>query len=208
MSIVVHRAAERFVTRDSGRITHHSFSFGTHYDPANVGFAAMVALNDELLPPGTGYPDHPHRDIEIITLVLSGALHHVDSTGHEGVLTPGTVQRVSAGSGIVHSEVSEPGLETRFLQTWLRPDEPGLVPSFAISALTTPVGLVEAVGPDGTVSVASRGSRLHLGTICGAAHLPDGPRQLIFIIDGRVKLEISSSGRATRRGFATRVAEP
>jgi hypothetical protein len=86
VTIEVRRAADRFVARAEGRTTWHSFSFGGHYDPANVGFGALVAHNDEHLPPGTGYSDHPHHDVEIVTLVLEGALRHTDSTGRSGVL--------------------------------------------------------------------------------------------------------------------------
>ena len=99
-------ARERFRTDAEGRTTWHSFSFGAHYDPGNVGFGSLVAHNDELLPPGTGYPDHPHTDLEIVTWVLSGALRH-RSTAGSGSIGPGQVQRLSYGSGVVHSEVAD-----------------------------------------------------------------------------------------------------
>ena len=121
--------ADRFVTRAEGRTTWHSFSFGAHYDPGNVGFGRLVAHNDERLPPGTGYDDHPHADLEIVTWVLSGALRHTSTVG-SGVIGPGQVQRLSAGSGVVHSEVADGPEETRFLQAWVRPDEPGLEPDY------------------------------------------------------------------------------
>ncbi len=121
--------ADRFVTRAEGRTTWHSFSFGAHYDPGNVGFARLVAHNDERLPPGTGYDDHPHADLEIVTWVLTGALRHTSTVG-SGVIGPGQVQRLSAGSGVVHSEVADGPEETRFLQAWVRPDEPGLEPDY------------------------------------------------------------------------------
>ena len=91
-------AQDRFRTEAEGRTTWHSFSFGAHYDPHNIGFGSLVAHNDELLPPGTGYAEHPHTDLEIVTWVLSGALRHTSTVG-SAVIGPGQVQRLSAGAG-------------------------------------------------------------------------------------------------------------
>lgn len=126
----VYRGSERFVTEAPGRTTRHSFSFGAHYDPANVGFRSLVAFNDDAVAPGGGYPDHAHRDLEIVTVVLSGALTHRDlGVGSETVLGAGAAQSITAGSGIVHAELVDPGCEpTRFLQSWVRPSASGLVP--------------------------------------------------------------------------------
>jgi len=182
VTIEVRRAADRFVTRDQGRTTWHSFSFGTHYDPGNVGFGALVAHNDEHLPPGTGYPDHPHRDVEIVTLVLEGALRHTDSAGHTGVLRPGEISRTSAGAGTVHAETTEPGTSTRFVQTWLRPDEPGGPSSYATSEVGRPGTLTQVVGPEGVVDVRTRGARLFLGhPDAGVLDLPDAPLLHVFV---------------------------
>jgi redox-sensitive bicupin YhaK (pirin superfamily) len=139
VGIEVRRAGERFVTTAPGRATYHSFSFGEHYDPANIGFGLLVAHNDDTVEPGFGYDDHPHRDTEIVTWVLSGALTHRDSDGRSGTVRPGTVQVMSAGSGIVHAETVEPGAgSTRFVQTWVRPDQPGGVPRY--DAAPVPLG--------------------------------------------------------------------
>jgi redox-sensitive bicupin YhaK (pirin superfamily) len=129
--VEVRRAADRFVTVEPGRTTRHSFSFGSHYDPGNVGVADLVAHNEDLVGPRAGYPEHPHRDLEIVTWVLSGTLRHEDSTGHAGEIRAGTVQRLSAGSGIRHTEVN-PDREApvHFVQMWVLPDEPGLEPSY------------------------------------------------------------------------------
>lgn len=186
--IRVQRAADRFVTHAEGRSTWHSFSFGAHYDPANLGFGAMVAHNDENLPPGTGYAAHPHRDTEIVTWVLEGALRHTDDAGNTGVLLPGEVQRVSAGSGIVHSETAEPGVRTRFLQTWLRPDRAGGEPSYAVTRGARGPGLIEVVGA-GALTVGTAGAGLHLATAAtGVLVLPDAPRLHVFVVDGRATL--------------------
>jgi hypothetical protein len=189
VTIKVRRAADRFVTRDEGRTTWHSFSFGAHYDPHNVGFGAMVAHNDEHLPPGTGYPDHPHRDVEIVTVVLDGALRHADSYGNTAVLLPGEIQRTSAGSGIVHSEITEPGTTTRFVQTWIRPDEPGGVPSYAAAEVGHPEALTEVVGPASAVGIGTRGARLFVGRPApGATDLPDAPLLHVFAPDSTLTI--------------------
>jgi len=180
MTIEVRRGGDRFVTRAEGRTTRHSFSFGAHYDPGNVGFGPITALNDELLPPGTGYPDHPHRDVEIVTVVLDGGLRHTDSDGRSGVLGAGEVSRTSAGAGIMHAEVSDGGT-TRFLQTWLRPDEPGGPSSYASATVGTPAALTELVGPDGAVGVGTTGARLSVGDLtAGELTLPDAPLLHVF----------------------------
>jgi quercetin 2,3-dioxygenase len=185
VTIEVRRAAERFATRDAGRTTFHSFAFGPHYDPDNVGFGALVAHNDEHLPPGTGYPDHPHRDVEIVTVVVEGALRHTDSAGRVSLLVPGEISRTSAGAGIVHAEVTEPGVTTRFVQTWLRPDEPGGPSSYAVAEVGQPAGLTEVVGPGGAVAVGSRGARLFVASSgTGEVRLPDAPLLHVFVPDG------------------------
>ncbi len=210
----VQRSADRFLTRADGRTTWHTFSFGAHYDPANLGFGAMVAHNDEHLPPGTGYPEHPHSDIEIVTWVLEGALRHADSGGNAGVLLPGDVQRVSAGTGIVHSEMSEVGVRTRFLQTWLRPDQAGGAPSYAVGRAAPATDLTEVIGGDG-ITVASAGARLYLADqATGTVLLPDAPRLHLFVVSGRAtlgdcELNDGDAARFTDQGSRSlRVEEP
>jgi len=199
--IRVQRAADRFVTHAEGRTTWHSFSFGAHYDPENLGFGAMVAHNDENLPPGTGYAAHPHRDTEIVTWVLEGALRHADDAGNTGVLLPGEVQRISAGSGIVHSETAELGVRTRFLQTWLRPDRAGGEPSYAVTSGVRGPGLTEVVGAGG-LTVGTAGARLHLASAAtGALVLPDAPRLHVFVVEGHATL----GERALAAGDAARL---
>jgi quercetin 2,3-dioxygenase len=180
--------ADRFVTRAEGRTTWHSFSFGAHYDPGNVGFARLVAHNDERLPPGTGYDDHPHVDLEIVTWVLSGALRHTSTVG-SGVIGPGQVQRLSAGSGVVHSEVADSREETRFLQAWVRPDEPGLEPDYRSTDVTVGDGWTAVAGGDG-VPLASAGTTLHVADLPAGRQLdlPDAPRMHVFVASGQAML--------------------
>jgi redox-sensitive bicupin YhaK (pirin superfamily) len=111
--------------------TYHTFSFGDYYDPAQMGFRALRVINEDRVAPGAGFGMHGHRDMEIVTLVLSGALEHKDSLGHGEVLRPGELQHMSAGSGIRHSEFNPSATEpTHLYQIWLLPREKGLEPSY------------------------------------------------------------------------------
>ena len=131
MTVDVRRGSARFLTQEDGRSTRHSFSFGAHYDPDNLGFGPMVCHDDHLLRPGVGFVDHPHRDVEVVTWVISGGLVHAASVGAPATLRPGEVQVMSAGEGVTHAEVADAEAgATRFIQVWLRPDRPGTEPSF------------------------------------------------------------------------------
>lgn len=119
--VVIRRADERFRTDQDGITTFHSFSYGAHYDPANIGFGPVIALNEECVPPGGGYDAHRHSDVAIFTLVLDGALAHEDTTGGRYVLPAGRLESVSAGAGIEHSERNASDTEPlRFLQLMTR----------------------------------------------------------------------------------------
>lgn len=217
MSLEVHRGDRRFLTpgpdrpgRERGVRTEHSFSFGRHYDPANVGFAAMVAHNDEHLPAGSGYPDHPHRDLEIVTWVLEGVLLHTDSGGRSTRVPAGAVQRISAGSGIVHAELAADGGPARFLQTWLRPDLPGAEPRYALSAADPDQSLTTVIGPGSGVEVAVAGARFAAGRVGpGALRLPADPLLHLFVVDAALVLS-GAGGPAVRLGpgDAVRISGP
>ena len=194
----VRRAADRFVTEAEGRTTSHSFSFDRHYDPGNVGFGFLLCHNDDRLEPGHGYPSHPHRDVEILTWVLEGVLRHEDSLGHGGLVPPGRMQRTSAGAGIVHSEVNDsPGRPLRFVQVWLRPDEPGGLPSYESVDMpasdgwaTLASGLAQHTGSS-AASLGNRHSALHVARLGagGSVTLPDARWLHVFVAVGEADLE-------------------
>ena len=204
-TIEVHRADARFRTRAEGTDTRHSFSFGTHYDPGNVGFGPLLVHNDDRVRSGSGYSEHPHADAEILTWVLEGSLVHADSTGHRGVVMPGLAQRLSAGSGVVHAErndafrvdPSAPVVPVRFVQMWLRPDTPGTPPAYAarpvdpadLAANWRPVASGDH--PDAAVSVATRGATLWVTRLeAGVSRpLPAGSRAHVFVATGAIEVE-------------------
>lgn len=129
--IDVRKATERGHANYGWLDTHHTFSFAYYFDREYMGFHSLRVINEDKVSPGNGFGTHGHRDMEIITYVLAGALEHKDSAGHVGVLKPGDVQHMSAGTGIMHSEYNHSKSdEVHFLQIWLQPNARGLKPTY------------------------------------------------------------------------------
>lgn len=123
-------AAQRFHSQLDWLDSWHSFSFSHHHDPAWMGFGPLRVINDDTIAAGRGFGMHPHRDMEIITVMVDGELHHHDSIGHSEVLRAGEVQAMSAGTGVVHSEFNRSDRPCRLLQIWIEPSQPGLAPAY------------------------------------------------------------------------------
>lgn len=208
--MAVYAGSLRSSSTDAGRVTRHSFSFGPHYDPANLGFGPLVCHNDDLLDPSiaevAGYPEHPHSELEIVTWVLEGALVHTDSTGASHVVEAGRAQVLSAGSGIRHSEVADPGSgRCRFVQAWLAPSASGTTPSYVLGEAPPPAsGLVEVVGGDG-LPIGTSGARLLVARLSpgDSVSLPDDPRQHVFAATGA----LSVGGLSLSAGDAVRISD-
>jgi quercetin 2,3-dioxygenase len=198
-SVEIRRAADRPVTTTPWLKSRHSFSFGDHYDPDNIHHGLLLVNNDDSVQPASGFETHPHRDMEIVTWVLRGELTHQDSMGNRGVIYPGLAQRMSAGSGILHSEKNDSLTEpVHFVQMWVIPDETGVTPGYqqqeidaqhlSNSLATIASGIP---GHDGAITLHNRNAALHGARLRpgAAVDLPSAPYLHLFVPHGRVTLE-------------------
>jgi len=129
--LTIRPAAERGQTRTDWLDSRHTFSFNRYYDPAQMGFRTLRVINDDFVKPGAGFGTHGHRDMEILTWVLDGAIDHKDSMGTGSTIRPGEIQRMTAGTGVTHSEFNHSSSdELRLLQIWILPSEKGLTPGY------------------------------------------------------------------------------
>lgn len=129
--IRIRRSNDRGSTKISWLDGRHSFSFGEYHDPLHQGFRALRVINEDRVAPASGFQPHSHRDMEIITVVLEGELEHQDSMGNRGVIRPGDTQRMTAGTGVTHSEINpSPDKPVHLLQIWLHPEARGLIPGY------------------------------------------------------------------------------
>jgi redox-sensitive bicupin YhaK (pirin superfamily) len=209
--IAVQRATERFHTELEWLDSWHSFSFAEHFSPDNKNHGLLLVNNDDTVAPGYGFQTHAHRDMEIVTWVLSGRLEHRDSEGNHGILYPGLAQKMSAGSGIRHSEVNpDPQFKTRFVQMWVQPDTEGLDPSYAQRDINDDLkrgGLVPIAsgkGHDSAVHINQRDAVLY-GARLGAGEtvvLPDDRHVHVFVCTGWVQFEV---GEMLAQGDAARL---
>jgi redox-sensitive bicupin YhaK (pirin superfamily) len=207
-SVDVRRADDRFKTRLGWLDSKHSFSFSSHRDPANTHHGLLLVNNDDTVLPGTGFETHPHRDMEIVTWVLDGSLVHQDSEGHHGIIYPGLAQRMSAGTGILHSEKNDSWRiagdrheePVHFVQMWVVPDEGGIEPGYEqleidhelLSGALVPVasGMDRHAG-DAAIRIRNRYATLHAARLQAGqtVRLPEAPFVHLFVPRGAVALE-------------------
>jgi len=195
----IRRAADRSVTSTPWLKSRHSFSFGDHYDPDNTHHGLLLVNNDDSVEPASGFDTHPHRDMEIITWVLRGELTHEDSMGNRGFVYPGLAQRMSAGSGILHSEKNDSPTEpVHFVQMWVIPDQTDVTPSYQqqeIDDRQLRDGLVTIAsgvpGQDGAITLQNRNAALHGARLRpgAAVDLPSAPYLHLFVARGRLTVE-------------------
>lgn len=169
------RSSEARGQADHGWLkARHSFSFGDYVDPAHMGFGPLRVINEDRIAPGSGFGTHGHKDMEIITYVLEGELAHQDSMGNGSVIRPGDVQRMSAGSGVMHSESNHAeGFETHLLQIWIEPSQKGIAPSYEeqhVPQAQKEGRLCLVASPEGTDGAVKihQDARLYVGLFDGA----------------------------------------
>ncbi|GAB79449.1 hypothetical protein AUCHE_25_00300 [Austwickia chelonae NBRC 105200] len=221
-AVDLRRSTDRFSSQYGWLDSKHSFSFSRHYDPANTHHGLLLVSNDDIVAPGTGFETHPHRDMEIVTWVLSGSLVHQDSEGHNGIIYPGLAQRMSAGTGILHSEKNDSWVydtnrsphadPVRFIQMWVVPDTQGIKPGYEqleISPETLGTGFVTvATGMDkylneSAIRIRNKYAAFHVAKLSSGQEvtLPEAPYQHLFVATGSITLEGSgrmNSGDAAR----------
>ena len=214
-TIDVRRADTRFHTRTAWLDSRHSFSFGHHRDPSNTHHGLLLVSNDDVVRAGTGFDTHPHRDMEIVTWVLDGELEHKDSVGNKGVIYPGLAQRMSAGTGIWHSEMNPRGdTDVHFVQMWVLPDTERVDPGYEQLDVNSEIdrgGLVPIAsgrGHDSAIAIRQRdallwGGRLRPGE---RVSVPDARWVHVFVargavdLDGAGRLEAGDAARLTTAG--------
>ncbi len=193
----IRRANERGHAQHGWLDTYHTFSFADYYDPKWMGFRSLRVINDDLVMPGEGFGTHPHRDMEIITYVLSGALEHKDSMGHGRVIRAGEAQYMAAGTGVQHSEFNpSPDEAVHLLQIWIQPDRPGVTPRYADMSLAdapagTPRLVASKTGRGGSMAI-HQDADLWLDKMDAGQHvthkLARGRHAWIHVAEGEVLL--------------------
>ncbi|WP_440066477.1 pirin family protein [Streptosporangium sp. OZ121] len=208
MTVDIRRSGERPATKIQWLDSKHSFSFGRHQDPNNTHHGVLLVNNDDIVKPGTGFDTHPHQDMEIVTWVLRGSLVHQDSEGHSGVIYPGLAQRMSAGTGILHSEKNDSWRlqgerhtdPVHFVQMWVVPDEGGLTPGYEqleidaelLGGALVPVasGMARDAGRS-AIRINNKYAALHVARLQPgqSVELPEAPFLHLFVPRGAVDLE-------------------
>ncbi|OBA97307.1 quercetin 2,3-dioxygenase [Mycobacteriaceae bacterium 1482268.1] len=197
-SVDIRRANERGTSTTDWLNSKHSFSFASYYDPSNTHHGLLLVNNDDWVGPAAGFDTHPHRDMEIVTWVLQGALEHHDSMGNSGVIYPGLAQRMSAGTGVRHSEKNGSTSErVHFVQMWVVPDESGIDPGYQQAeiddaqlsgGLTT---IASGMSDDAAISIHNKNAALHGARMQpgDTVALPEAPFLHLFVPRGAVMLE-------------------
>ena len=206
--IAVRKAQDRGHANHGWLDSFHTFSFADYYDPREMGFGPLRVINEDRVAPGMGFGKHPHRDMEIISYVLDGALEHKDSMGTGSVIRPGDVQRMSAGTGVTHSEFNSSRAEpVHFLQIWIEPEVAGIEPSyeqkrFGADQKRGRLRLIASRdGAEGSVTI-HQDARVYAGLFDGAERaeqpLAPGRKGYVHVARG----EVSVNGHALRGGDA------
>ena len=212
-TIDIRRAADRFETTISWLDSKHSFSFGHHRDLTNTNHGLLLVNNDDVVRGGTGFDTHPHRDMEIVTWVLSGELEHKDSERNRGIIYPGLAQRMSAGTGIWHSEMNNSGTDdVHFVQMWVPPDTESIDPGYEQLDINDELdkgGLVPIAsgkGHDAAISIRQRDAVLWGGRLRGGETVTVPEDRHVHVFVPRGDAELAGAG-ALDTGDAARLTD-
>ena len=212
-SIDLRRSGDRSLTEIDWLDSKHSFSFGQHYDVENTHFGLLLVSNDDIVAPGKGFSTHPHKDMEIVTWVLRGDLEHQDSMGHAGDIYPDLAQRMTAGTGILHSEINNrQEADVRFVQMWVVPDESRLDPGYQQVEVGTAMakgGLVPIASgreKDASILIRQKHATLWAGRLKPSERVtvPTAPFVHVYVAEGDIELEGAGelhSGDAARVSY-------
>ncbi len=211
--IKIRKSDERGLADHGWLHSRHSFSFADYFDPAHMGWGNLRVINEDRIAPGTGFGTHGHRDMEIISYVLEGELAHQDSMGNVVAIPPGDVQRMSAGSGVQHSEFNHAqGQATHFLQIWIEPKQRGVAPSYEQQTVSEAdkrgrLKLIAASQADAGAVTIHADARVYAGLFDGAeaAHLILDPARKAYVHVVRGAIEVN--GHALRTGDAALLAD-
>lgn len=209
-TVEIHRAKDRFHSKIDWLDSWHSFSFGSHYRPDNTNHGLLMVLNDDVIQPGTGFMTHPHQDMEIVTWVLEGELEHRDSEGNRGVITPGLAQRMSAGTGIWHSEMNPSSTRpVRLIQMWVPPETRRIKPSYEQLDVSQDLAKgtlipIASGNRTGAISIQQKGATLWAGRLLPGAgvNIPEASHVHLFVATGAVALD---NQFALKQGDAARL---
>ncbi len=204
------KSTERGKTKIDWLESYHSFSFGNYYNPNNMGFGPLRVINDDIVNPGAGFPTHPHKDMEIVTIVTQGAVAHQDSSGGNGIIRVGEVQKMSAGKGIYHSEFNASDKEIlKLLQIWIIPNQTGLKPSYeemqySLEDKKNKLLLVASGNVNDAVIFINQDVKLYISDLEEGKQLtlpiPNNYGVYLHLIDGKLKVNnyILNSGDAIK----------
>jgi redox-sensitive bicupin YhaK (pirin superfamily) len=212
MSVDIRRATTRFHTKIDWLDSWHSFSFADHHDPTNTHHGLLLVSNDDVVNGGSGFGMHHHRDMEIVTWVISGRVEHRDSHGNHAVIYPGLAQRMSAGSGIMHSEINPSATEpVRLVQMWVLPDTRGITPGYQDADITDALGrgelikVASGVRDAAPLFIQQQGAELWAGKLPAGATgaVPEAGHVHLFVATGSVEF----AGESLTEGDAARLTD-
>jgi len=209
MTIDIHSSEGRGITKADWLESRHSFSFAEYHNPQKTNFGKLLVLNEDYIAPGFGFGMHPHANMEIITIVLQGMLYHEDSLGNKAKIIPGEIQRMSAGKGIIHSEINPGKRKTHLLQIWIEPEIKNINPDYEQKKITFQKNELLPIvsGTQNAPLYMHQKATLFLGLFMKGKSfnyaLPKNQGVYCFVIDGKVKI----NNTTLKQGDAAAITE-